>query len=685
MTPAPLSISDNPLLSSGETLYKAIPFDKIELAHYMPAIKYAIQSHNDEIAQIITQSEPPTFENTIETYECSGRLLDRVTAIFFNLLECDGTEEMMQLSEEIQPLISDHANDITLNEALFERISTVWQQRKELSLSDEQNMLLKEVYKGFTLSGAALKGEARDKWRKISLQLDSLTLQYGQNVLKATQAYRLRLTSEEELIGLPSFVVQSLREEAEKAGEEGWTVTLHAPSYRPFMTYSARRDLRKQLYLAFSSRATQEPHSNIPLIKQIVNLRHEKASLMQKDHFAALRLENTMAKTAPTVHALLDSLHTAYAPSAHQDIEEVTAFAREHSGDSEFVVQAWDFLYYSELLKKEKYAVDDALLKPYFPLASVTEGIFGLANRLYGLTFTQAPEVAKYHGEVIVYRVDDEKGNYIGLLYTDFFPRATKQSGAWMTEYKGQWIEKEGHNSRPHVSIVMNFSRPTADMPSLLTYDEVSTFLHEFGHALHGLLAQCTYSSLSGTNVAHDFVELPSQFMENFLTQREFLDTFARHYETGEAIPDALIQSLLKARNFQAGYLCLRQLTFGMLDMAYHTVTEEFDTDVFTFENQAIAATRLLPEVQSSLISSSFSHIFAGGYAAGYYGYKWSEVLDADAFAVFEKEGLFNPHIAKRFRYLLEKGGSVEPDELYRQFKGDDPTVEALMKRDGII
>lgn len=679
------STSQNPLLTAAfGTPYEAVPFHAIELSHYLPAIKTAILEQKQEIGLITQADDAPTFANTIEALERSGKTLARVCNVFFNLLECCGTPEMMQLSEEIQPLLSEHHNNIMLNEALFARIKQVWMMREEMELTPEQRMLLKETYESYERNGATLPAEKRERWRQINTELDSLTLLFGQNALKATQAYRLHITDEADLAGLPEFHIKALAEEAARNGLDGWLVTLQAPSYRPFMTYSSCRPLRERLYRSFGARAASGEPSNLETIKKIVSLRLEKAQMMGKKNFAEYQLQDTMAKNVEGVYSLLHRLQQAYFEPALKEVEEIRIFAKQHEGE-DFELQPWDFAYYSELLKKEKYAVNDELLKPYFPLEQVKAAIFGLAHTLYGITFTRNESIPKYHEEVEVYEVNDADGSYLGLFYADFFPRATKQAGAWMTEFKNQWRETDGHDNRPHISIVTNFTRPTQDAPSLLTYDEAGTFLHEFGHALHGLLTRCTYASLSGTRVAHDFVELPSQFMENYLSQRSFLDTFAKHYKTGEPIPEEWITRIQNARNFQAAYLCIRQLTFGFLDMAYHTIQEPISGSIANFEQRAIESTRLLPQVADTMISPSFSHIFAGGYAAGYYGYKWAEVLDADAFDVFLQQGIFNTATAARFRKLLESGGTVEPEILYRNFKGGDPDIQALMRRDGIL
>lgn len=677
------NVDSNPLLHP----YSAgtIPFDKILVHHYIPAIEEAIRIHNEEINDIINNPQTPDFENTIVAFEQSGLCLDHICLVFFNLLECNGTDEMLQLSEQIQSIVTEHTHNITLNEALFDRIALVWKQKEALSLDDEQSTLLKNTYDYFARHGATLVSEQRNRWKEINTELDTLSLRFSQNCLRSTHAYQLLLTQDSEVDGLPDFLLESMKGEASRADQQGWLVTLQAPCYRPFMTYAKRRDLREKLYRAYHSRASQGEFSNQEIIRRIVELRREKALLMEHTHFASYQLEDKMAKDAPTVIRFLHKLLDAYRPQALKDIRELEAFARSEEKDPDFILQPWDVQYYSERLKKERYDVSDELLKPYFPLPQVVEGIFGLAHTLYGLTFDRKSDIPLYHPDVEVYEVKDKNG-HIGLLYTDFFPRTTKQSGAWMTEFKEQWKDADGKDNRPHISIVMNFTPPLNGQPALLTFDEVGTFLHEFGHALHGLLSRCTYRSLSGTHVAHDFVELPSQFMENYLTKKEFLVTFARHYQTQETIPDTLIDRIIRAKNFQAGYLCLRQLTFGLLDMAFHMQTAPLDSDfdLTDFERQATADTQILPTITGTWISCTFSHIFSGGYAAGYYGYKWSEVLDADAFAVFEKEGIFCSRTASRFRHLLERGGTISPDLLYRNFKGSAPSIEALMHRDGI-
>jgi peptidyl-dipeptidase Dcp len=690
----------NPFLHPFGTPHQAVPFQQIQLEHYLPAFKAAILQARDEEQHIASSPEPPSFTNTIEALENSGQALNRVAGVFFNLLECQGTDQMMALAEEVQPLLSEHTNQLMMNEPLFHRVEQVWllyhaeadtaaheAVRSAQPLTEEQEMLLEETYRMFESGGARLQGASREEWRQVAADLDRLTLLFGQNVLKATQDFSLLLTDSSQLAGLPDFVVETLAADAAARGQEGWLVTLQAPSYRPFMTYSAVRPLREQLYRAYGSRATAgTAQSNDHVIRDIVRLRLRKAQLLGYETYADYRLRSTMASDTAHVMDLLHRLLTAYKPVAEREMEELRAYAREHEG-ADFNLQAWDLSYYSNLLKKERYDVDDTLLKPYFPLTQAIEGVFTLAGRLYGLTFNERPDLPKYHPDVTVYEVQGAEGEYLGLFYADFFAREGKQQGAWMTAFKEQWVETDGHDSRPHISIVTNFTRPTEATPSLLTYDEVRTLLHEFGHALHGLLTRCNYQSLSGTNVPRDFVELPSQFMENFLDQREFLDIFARHYQTGEAIPQALVDRILRARNFQAGYLCVRQLSFGLLDMAYHTLRTPIDEaqSLADFEAEATRPTQLYAPVAGTMTSNSFTHIFSGGYAAGYYGYKWAEVLDADAFSLFEERGIWDAATARAFRTLLERGHSRRPEVLYREFRGRDPQIEALMRRDGIL
>ena len=689
---------DNPFLVESTLPHGAMPFDQIKTEHYKPAFEEGMKQQNAEIDAIVNNPEEPTFENTIVALDRSGRLLDRVAGVFYNLVECDGTDDMLALSEELQPMMSEHSLNISLNEKLFDRIQKVWDQYQteeaKATLTGEQYRLLKKTYDGYVRSGATLKGAARERWREVSAQLDSLTLAYGQNVQKGTAAWSYQLNPDTDLEGLPGFVSEALK-------DNDYKLTLLATSYRPFMTYSSRRDLREMLYKAYNARCVGGEFDNTENIRKIATLRQESAELLGYNTFAQYRVENNMAHTPEAVNGLLNQLLDAYKQPALNDVKEVAALAKKEGVND---LQPWDFSYYSEKLKTEKFNVNDAQVKPYLSLDKVRTGVFGLANKLYGVSFNKI-DVPVYNPAAECFEVLDGDGSYLGLLYTDFYPRETKRPGAWMTEFKGQWLEEDGTDSRPHIQIVMSFSKAIGNpgeegyVPALLTYDEATTFLHEFGHSLHGLLTKCTYASLSGTSVSRDFVELPSQFNENFMGKKEFLDTFAENYETGEKIPQELIDRLHEASNFQAAYACIRQLSFGMLDMAFHSLGKgqqvggavEIDQrypelqNVEAFEAKAMEPTQVLPRVDGAMMATSFTHIFSGGYAAGYYSYKWAEVLDADAFAVFEKEGLFNPETAKRFRHILESGNTIDPAELYREFKGEDPDIKALMRRDGII
>ena len=696
---------NNPFFEDWTANHGAIPFDRIKTEHYKPALIRGIELEDQEIEAIVNNPEAPTFANTIEALEYTGELLSKVDGVLENIVECNGTDELLALAEEVQPLMSEHNLNIVLNEKLFERVKQVWDDCNANNfegLTTEQQRLLKQRYESYLKAGATLQGEARQHWREVSNALDSLRLTFGQNVQKATGEWSMQLDPEKDLEGLPGFYKETLK-------ENGYKVSLLAPSYRPFMQYSSRRDLREKLYRAYNSRCTSGKYDNTDVIRQIAKLRQEKADLLGFKTYADMRLTNTMAKTPDAVNNLLDQLLKAYRPAAERDVKEVADLAKR---DGVNQLMPWDYSYYSEKLQTEKYNFNDELIKPYFALDKVKKGVFGLAEKLYGVSFRKI-DVPVYNEDVECFEVWDKRQKdsvYVGLLYTDFFPRETKRPGAWMTEFRSQKVLPNGEEIRPIVQIVMSFSKPIGKpgdkdyTPSLLTFDEAETFLHEFGHSLHGLLTQCRYPSQSGTSVAHDFVELPSQFNENFLGKKEFLDTFAADWVTGEPIPQELIDRLHKAQNFQAGYACLRQLSFCMLDMKFHSLgateekgfvlqdlekkpTERFPqlSDIEKFEKEAMAPTKLLESVDGTMMCSAFTHIFSGGYAAGYYGYKWAEVLDADAFAVFEREGLDNPETAKRFRHLLESGDTIDPAELYRQFKGEDPTIDALMKRDGII
>ena len=674
----------NPFFGKYKTPYETVPFDKIKITDYEPAFEKGMAEHQKEIDAIVNQRSMPTFENTIEALDRSGQLLSRVANVFFALLSAESTPEMMEISQRISPKLSEHSNNISLNEKLFERIKFVYDKRDLLELTPEQRMLLDETYDSMARQGANLQGEDREKYRALSSELSQLTLTFGQNVLKEQNLFSMELT-ENDLEGLPQSAIDGAATLAKSKGKEGYLVNLSHPSYAPFMKYSTRRDLREKLYRAYNSRNLDGEYNNIPVLKRIAEVRMEIAKLFDKPNYAEYKLEHTMAQNSSNVYKLLNQLLEAYKPVAVQEVKEIEGFAIGKEG-SDVTIMPWDFSFYANQLKDIKYSLNDEMLRPYFELEHVKKGVFGLATKLYGLTFTKNSKIPVYHPEVEAFEVRDANGKYVGIIYTDFFPREGKRSGAWMTEFKGQWKDEKGNDSRPHVTIVMNFTRPTETAPALLTYDEVETFLHEFGHSLHGLLSEVTYPSLSGTSVYHDFVELPSQFNENYLSEKEFLDGFAVHYKTGEKIPAELVEKIKNAGRFNAAYACVRQLTFGLLDMAWHTISAPVPGDAINFERTAIERTQITPLVDGTAISPQFSHIFSGGYAAGYYGYKWAEVLDADAFAVFKAHGIFDPATAASFRdNILKRGGTENPMVLYKRFKGSEPTIEALMKRDGIL
>lgn len=678
--------TQNPFFENIHTPHGTVPFDRIAVEHYAPAIREGIRRQNEEIDAIVHNPAPANFQNTILALELSGELLRRVETVFDNLLSAETNDAMQDLAKELMPLLSEHANNITLNEHLFERVKTAYEHRNDEALTAEQRKLTEDTYEGFVRSGANLQGADKEKYRDLSRQLSLLTLQFSENNLKETNDYQLVLTDNSQLKGLPESAIEAARETAKEKGQGGWIFTLQAPSYVPFLTYADDRELRKELYMAYNTKCTHpNACNNQEIVKQLVNTRLEIARLLGYKDYASYKLERRMAQNSENVYRLLRQLLEAYKPTALKEFAEVQAVAREEQGE-DFVLMPWDWSYYSQKLKDRKFNINDEMLRPYFELENVKKGVFGLATRLYGITFRKNPEIPVYHKDVDAYEVFDRDGSFLAVLYTDFHPRAGKRSGAWMTSYKGQWIDQRtGENSRPHVSLVMNFTKPTQDKPALLTFGEVETFLHEFGHSLHGMFANSTYESLSGTNVYWDFVELPSQFMENFATEKEFLHTFARHYQTGELIPDELVQRLIDARNFNVAYACLRQVSFGLLDMAWYTRTTPFEGDVRTYEKKAWAEAQILPQLEETCMSTQFSHIFAGGYAAGYYSYKWAEVLDADAFSLFRQKGIFNPEVAQSFREnILSKGGTEHPMTLYKRFRGQEPTIDALLIRNGI-
>ena len=675
----------NPLLEVFHTPYGTAPFHLIRTEHFEPAILQAMKEHDEQVEAIIQNPEEPTFANTIEALERSGALLDRVTTIFGNLLSAETNDEMQAIAERVMPLLSEHGNNITLRAELFQRIKHVYDHTDKESLSTEQRMLLQNSYDGFIRSGANLDEAGKERFRQISAEMSVLTLNFSQNNLKETNAYELVLTPD-DLDGLPESTRDAYAQNAIERGKEGqYIVTLHAPNFVPFMKYSTRRDLRKRLYMAYNTQCTHDnEHNNVEIVKRLVNLRQERAQLLGFSTAADYVLTRRMAENSTNVYRLLDQLLEAYTPTAQREVAEVKALAQELEG-KDFELMPWDWAYYSEKLKVKKFDLDEEALRPYFELNNVIEGVFGLAKKIYGIAFAENKNISTYHEDVKAYDVTDKDGRFLAVLYTDFHPRAGKRSGAWMTSYKEQWKDANG-DSRPHISVVMNFTKPTADKPALLTFSEVNTFLHEFGHALHGMFADSTYQSLSGTNVYWDFVELPSQIMENFAIEKDFLNTFAKHYQTGETIPEELIRRIVDASNFNVAYACLRQLSFGYLDMAWYTRTTPFEGDVEAYEKQAWAKTQILPNVEGTCMSVQFSHIMAGGYSAGYYSYKWAEVLDADAFSLFQEKGIFNPEVANSFRtHVLSKGGTEHPMTLYKRFRGQEPSIDALLKRNGII
>ena len=676
----------NPFFEIYSTPHGTVPFDRIKIEHYEPAIREGIRRQNEEIDAIIHNPETPTFGNTLLPYEKSGELLHRVNAVFGNMLSAETNDELQELAKGIMPLMSEHENNISLNEELFARIKTVYEQKDKENLNPEQSKLLEDIYNGFVRNGANLQGEAKDKYRELCRDLSLLTLQFSENSLKETNDYQLVLTDVAQLSGLPESAIDAAAETAQEKGLEGWAFTLHAPSYSPFMTYADNRDLRHEFYMAYNTKCTHDnAYNNLEIVKQIANTHMEIAQLLGYNNFAEYNLKERMAQNSDAVYKLLNQLLEAYTPAAQKEYAEVQDLARLERGN-DFELMPWDWSYYSQKLKDRKFNINDEMLRPYFELNNVKDGVFGLASKLYGITFKKNTTIPVYHKDVEAYEVYDKDGKYLAVLYTDFHPRAGKRSGAWMTSYKGQWIDEEtGENSRPHVSIVMNFIKPTQSKPALLTFNEVETFLHEFGHSLHEIFADSTYESLSGTNVYWDFVELPSQFMENFAIEKDFLHTFARHYQTGELIPDELVQRIVDSSNFNAAYACLRQVSFGLLDMAWYTRNTPFEGDVKAYEKKAWEKAQILPTVEETCMSTQFSHIFAGGYSAGYYSYKWAEVLDADAFSLFKQRGIFNPEVAQSFREnILSKGGTEHPMTLYKRFRGQEPTIDALLIRNGI-
>lgn len=676
--------AQNPFLDyqNWKTPHGTYPFDAIKVEHYMPAFDEGIKQGLAEIDAIANNPAAPTFANTIEAYEKAGKLLSVVASCFYNLTSAETNDSLAALELELSPKLSEYSSTILLNEKLFERIKTVYEQKDKLKLTAEQSKMLDDIYEGFANNGANLSAEDKEQFKALQAKLSKLTLVYGQNVLKATNAWTRLIKDESLLAGLSDDTKQMLHANAAKKGLDGWLLDLKPTTYIPVMKYCDNRDIRRELYMAYNTRCIGGEFDNTQNIKEIVNTRLALANLFGKACYADKSLHKTMAETKENVYRLLDQLRDAYMPVARAEYDELQHFA--DSLGFYATLQAWDWSYYSEKLKNEKYALSDDELRPYFELENVKKGVFNLANKLYGLKFVKNPNIQVYHPEVDAYDVFDAKGKFLAVYYCDFHPRDGKRGGAWMNDYKPQYRDGKT-DSRPHIVNVMNFTRATADKPALLTYDEVETFLHEFGHGLHGMLTRCQYASMSGTNVPRDFVELPSQFNENFLGEKAFLDTFAKHYLTGEPMPQALIDKIKAAQNYHAAYACARQLSFGYLDMAWHTITEPFDGDVIAFGNAAMEQVKVLPVVPETQMETAFTHIFAGGYAAGYYSYKWSEVLDADAFSVFKKNGIFDKKTADSFRTnILERGGTEPAMTLYKRFRGQEPTVDALMERDGI-
>ncbi len=677
----------NPFFEPYGTPHDTVPFDRIRLEDYEEAFMEGIRRDNEQIEKTINNPQKPTFDNTIinkdETREGYYDLLSRVSTVFFNMLSAETNDELDALAQKMQPILTQHANDVRLNPRLFDRIKAV--KRHHRKLTPEEKRLLDDCYDGFARSGALLDDDGKERLRKLTEEAGMLSLQFSQNLLKEEKAFTLHITDEKNLEGLPDTAREAAAVAAREHGKEGWIVTLDHPSYGPFMTYSANRELRERLYMAKNTVCTKDnSENNIEICKRIVNLRREIAQLLGYKTYADYVLKHRMATNTRNVYRLLDDLTEAYRPVALKEVDALERMARKMAG-KDFVMRPWDFSFFSHKLQLRKYNLDAEMLRPYFELSKVIDGVFGLANRLYGITFRENKDIPVYHPDVKAYEVFDADGSYLAVFYADFHPRKGKQGGAWMTEYQGQFIDRKGENVRPHVSVVMNLTKPTDEKPALLTLSEVETFLHEFGHSLHGMFANTRFESLSGTNVWWDFVELPSQFMENYAVEKDFLRTFAFHYQTGEPLPDELIDRIVKSRNFMAAYACMRQVSFGLLDMAYYTKKEPFDDDIIRFEKKAWAKAIVTEQLPDTCMTVQFGHIMAGGYAAGYYSYKWAEVLDADAFSVFKRRGIFDCQTAQSFRdNILSRGGTEHPMTLYKRFRGCEPTIDALLRRNGI-
>ncbi|MBR1960788.1 MAG: M3 family metallopeptidase [Bacteroidales bacterium] len=674
---------ENPLLTESSAPFGAPEFDKIKNEHYLPAFEAGIAEAKAEIDAIVANKEEPTFENTIEAMEVSGQTLNNVAGIFFNLMEADTDDEMQQIAESVSPMLTEYSMYVSLNNDLFQRVKAVYEKKDELGLAPDQMKLLEDNYKSFVRGGANLSDEDKALYSKWSEELSLTTLQFSKNVLAATNAYVLNITDSTKLGGLPGFVKTMAAETAAEKGLEGWAFTLDAPSYSPFLKYSTERELRKEIWTAYNTRAIGGENDNTEIVKKIVDLRIKIANILGYETYADYALEERMAKNKVTVNEFIKNLLEPSMEFAKKDVADVLAFAKKN-GFEESQLMPWDFSFWSEKYQQAEYSLSAEELKPYFQLESCIDAVFGLATRLYGITFKQLDNVPVYHEDVKVYEVNDADGRHLALFYADFFPRASKRGGAWMTEFRGQSI-RDGVEYRPFISTVMNFTKPTADAPALITHDELTTFLHEFGHALHGIFAEGRYGSLTGTNVSRDFVELPSQIMENWAFEPEYLNSFAKHYQTGEQIPAELIEKVVAAKNYLAGYGQVRQLHFGYLDMAWHSLTELPAETTVEFEQKTLAPYAVMPSVEGSAFSTSFSHIFSGGYSAGYYSYKWAEVLEADAFSLFKEKGIFNTEVSHSFREnILSKGGAEDEAVIYRNFRGHDPQPEALMKKLGL-
>ena len=680
----------NPFFEPYQTPHDTVPFTRIHLEDYEEAFMEGIRRDDEATDKLVNDPAEPTFENTIARVDTDKGehyydLLSRVSNVFSCMMSAETCDELEALAQKMSPILTKHANDITLNKRLFERIKFV-HDHPNRELTAEEQMLLDTSYDGFVRSGALLDEAGKEKLRKLTEEASMLTLQFSQNLLKENKAYTLHITDKAQLDGLPETAIAAAAQNAKEKEQEGWVFTLDYPSYSPFMTYSTQRELRKEMYMARNTECIHDNDSNnLEICKRLVNLRRELAQLLGFDTYADYVLKHRMATNIDNVYQLLNDLIAAYKPTAVKEVAEIEALAKKLEGD-DFDIKPWDFSYYSHKLQMEKFNLDAEMLRPYFQLDKVIDGVFGLANKLYGITFKENKDIPVYHPDVKAYEVFDKDGSYLAVFYADFFPRKGKQGGAWMTEFQGQWIDHKGNNVRPHVSVVMNFTKPTEEKPALLTLGEVETFLHEFGHSLHGMFANTRFESLSGTNVWWDFVELPSQFMENYAVEKDFLRTFAFHFQTGEPLPDELIERIVKSRNFMAAYACLRQVSFGLLDMAYYTKKDEFTDDIIPFEKKAWEKAIVMPQLPNTCMTVQFSHIMAGGYAAGYYSYKWAEVLDADAFSVFKKNGIFDQATAQSFRdNILSKGGTEHPMTLYKRFRGQEPTIDALLERNEVI